>query len=466
MTNQNESILVCGAVLVGSLLAYSLKKKGLEVTLIERRSDMRLEAGDSGRSINLIITSKGLEAVKKVGLLKEVLALTVPVTGRMMHSRDGELTYQPYGKDPSECNYSISRGELNKLLMTEAEKVGVKIIFEHSLESINVKESEAIFLDSFKKEKKFKFTRFFGTDGANSKTRKQILSLLGDSAHESMELINSDYKEMSMPSTFNGDYPIEKNALHIWPRGSYMLMALPNQDGSFTMTLYLPKSGDKKSFDSINNSDDLEKLFEEDFKDAIPLMPDYQKEYEENPQGVLGTVRTSPWFYEDKICLLGDAAHAIVPFFGQGMNSGFDDVFCLLTLFEEECGNWGKIFNKYGPLQEKNGNAIADMAIENFYEMCDKVGDINFLFRKKVENELQKKFPKKFRSRYGMVVYTLIPYWYAQEAGKIQSSILSEVSRGKTSLEEIDWDLAERLIDEQLVPFQVKNDINLDRYNY
>jgi len=456
--------VIVGAGLVGSLLAITLKKRGEDVILFERNTDMRLEELGAGRSINLIITSRGLNAVKKVGILEDVLALTIPVTGRMMHSREGEQTYQPYGKDPSECNFSVSRAELNKLLMTKAEEVGVEIIFGHSVHKIDVDKDEIYFTGPSKIERTEKFDRIYGTDGANSAVRKELLKLIPDSK-ESMDLINADYKELFMPATTSGDYAIEKNALHIWPRGNHMLMALPNLDGSFTMTLYLPREGEN-SFENLKTKDDLQKYFSENYADSIPLMPNYKEDFFENPQGILGTVRANPWNFSDRICLLGDAAHAVVPFFGQGMNSGFEDVTCLMDCIERSDGNWKIAFDSYSAEQKPNGDAIADMAIENFEEMSDKVGDERFLFFKKVENELQKKFPEKFRSRYGMVVYTLVPYSYAKEAGNVQWEIIEEISVEKTDLESIDWDHASELIDERLVPFQKKHEVHLDRYKH
>lgn len=466
MVDQKLKMLVNGAGLVGSLLAFALKKQGHEVTLVEKRSDMRKTQNDVGRSINLIITSRGLNAVKEVGLLKDVLALTAPVTGRMMHSREGELTYQPYGKDPSECNFSISRAELNKLLMTKAEELGVQIIFDNEFSKVDFDKNEAYYLGASKIERTISFDHIFGTDGAASPTRKELLRHVGELGQESMNLINSDYKEMMMPAKSDGSYQIDKNALHIWPRGKHMLMALPNQDGSFTMTLYLPRKGAGKTFETIKNEATVTKLFEEDFKDAFELMPNFKKDFINNPQGVLGTVRARPWYFEDKMVLLGDAAHAVVPFYGQGMNCGFEDIHYLFTLINKYGVQWEKIFQEYGDNQKINGDAIADLAEENFYVMSEKVADQSFLFMKEVENELQKKFPSKFRSQYGMVVYTLVPYAYAQLAGKLQQEILEELSFGINSLNSIDWKKAELLINNKLVPLQNKWNASLERYKY
>lgn len=447
-----ERIVISGAGLVGSLLAVMMKKKGFEVEVHEKRSDMRLDRADSGRSINLIVTSRGMNAVERLGLLDDVLAITVPVTGRMMHSLEGELTYQAYGRDESECNYSISRAELNKLLMTKAEEAGVKIIFNSELQDIDIEKNIATFTGG-----STEFTRLFGTDGAGSPTRKKLAELSG--ATDTTEMLESDYKELFMPAK-NGEYAIEKNALHIWPRGHHMFMALPNLDGSFTMTLYM----DQKDFSNLKTPKDVRDFFEKEYKDSVELMPGFEEEFFQNPQGKLGTVRLSKWVYEDKIALLGDAAHAVVPFFGQGMNCGFEDCFYLDVFIDRFEGNWSKVFEEYDKQQRPNGHAIADMALENFVEMRDSVGKEDFLFQKKVEAALEKRMSEVYRARYGMVTYTLIPYKFAQEAGLIQKEILSEICQGKKSIDEIDWDLAEKLVNEKFIPFTKERNFGVERY--
>ncbi|MDC1174145.1 NAD(P)/FAD-dependent oxidoreductase [Bacteriovoracaceae bacterium] len=447
-----EKIIISGAGLVGSLLAVTLCKKGFDVEVHEKRSDMRLDKEDSGRSINLVVTSRGLNAVSRVGLLEDVLAITIPVTGRMMHSKEGELTYQAYGRDDSECNYSISRSQLNKLLMTKAEEAGAKIIFESELMDVDIENNTAKFSTG-----EVGFTRIFGTDGAASPTRRKLIELTN--ASESVDMLESDYKELFMPAK-NGEYAIEKNALHIWPRGHHMFMALPNLDGSFTMTLYM----DQKDFSKLKTPEDVLGFFKEEYGDSVELMPGFEKEFFENPQGRLGTVRLSKWYYQDKIVLLGDAAHAIVPFFGQGMNCGFEDCFYLDTLLEEYGNSWGEAFKAYDHLQRPNGHAIADMALENFIEMRDKVGQQDFLFRKKVESELEKQMCDTYRARYGMVTYTLIPYQYVQEVGLIQQSILEEICQGKNNLSDIDWDFAHELVKKKYIPFMESRNLTIERY--
>lgn len=456
-----EKVVIAGAGLVGAFWSLALKKRGFDVELYEKRPDMRDDAQKGGRSINLIATSRALNAFTKAGVLNEVKKIVVPVTGRMMHSLEGDLTYQPYGRDESECNYSVSRSLLNMTLLTEAQKVGVKLFFEKELESLKPDEGFAIFSHKGDKQK-VEFDRFFGADGAGSPTRRELLKLMPD-VSESVEFIDSDYKELLMPAGKEKDYPIEKKALHIWPRGDHMLMALPNLDGSFTMTVYLPRTGER-SFEKLKSEEDVSNFFKKYYKSSVAHMPDFEKEFFENPQGRLGTVRMSKWIYKDKVALIGDAAHAIVPFFGQGMNCGLEDCTYLLNYMDLYQGDWGQIFEAYDKNQRPNGNAIADMALENFVEMRDKVGDKNFLLKKAIEHKIEGLYPDKYRARYGMVTYTLIPYKDAYAAGKIQDEILSILAKGIESIDDVDFEKAEKLIDEKFIPFLKKREISIDRY--
>ncbi len=452
-----KKILISGAGLVGSLLAIALKRRGHQVHLFEQRFDMRKDSSLAGKSINLIITAKGIAPLVYLNLWEKVKEVTTPVMGRVMHSKDSKLTYQPYGKDETECNYSVSRGELNKLLMTEAEKEGVLIYFDSGLSSIDTGRKVA----QFKNHKKDQsYDLFFGTDGAGSVTREAMINILKEKSSFKIEPLGADYKELSMPANKEGKHVLEKKALHIWPRGHHMLMALPNADGSFTMTLYMPVDW----YEKFKTPMDIAAYFEENYPDAISLMPDYQKEYFENPQGFLGVVRMSPWIYQDQIALLGDAAHAIVPFFGQGMNCGFSDVQYLLNEFDKNSDDIQESFNQYNQHQKLNGDAIADLSVENFNIMCEKVGDEKFLFRKKVEHLIETSLPKIYRSRYGMITYTLIPYHMAKEAGHIQDEILTQLCENLQSPEDVSLELAKELISKKLTPWLDQNHLSLERY--
>lgn len=456
MTDFSEDIFISGAGLVGSLLALTLIKRGLPVVVYEKRPDMREESLGGGRSINLIISAKGLKALENVGIKDEVLKLTVPVTGRMMHSTEGELNYQPYGRDQSECNYSVSRSELNKKLIDLAEREGVRFYFEAPLEELDLDQKRLKFQGHPQKN----FKLLFGADGAGSQTRKELMRFLKNRGQDHVEPLGADYKELFMPAKNDGTAAMEKNALHIWPRGSHMLMALPNLDASFTMTLYLPT----QDFEQLKTPQDLMGHFEKHYPDAIDLMPDFVEDFFQNPQGFLGTVHAKPWVYRDCLALIGDAAHAIVPFFGQGMNSGLEDITYLCKMIDQHKSgpeiDWENVFKSYEEHQGLSGQAIAEMAIENFTEMKDKVGDARFLLRKKIEHQLEVDFPTLYRSRYAMVTYTQIPYHLCQKAGEIQNEILDELCHNISSPEELDVEHAKTLIEQKLTPFRHEHGIS------
>lgn len=444
-----NKVTIIGAGLVGSLWAVLLKRRGFDVDVFEKRSDLRLDTKDSGRSINLIITSRGMHALEQAGLLDEALRLSVPVYGRMMHSKTGELAYQPYGMD-NERNLSISRSSLNQFLITASEKAGVKFHFNHDLKNIDFSQKTI----QFSNGQNVFYEKLFGTDGAGSKVRKQLVTQFPNHFKEQTEWLEADYKELFLPKPNS----LDPKALHIWPRGNHMMMALGNLDGSFTITLYLPKTG-PVSFEKIQSSTEIQQLFENQFPDAISLMPNYIQDYQSHAQGALGTIRCSQWTLDDSVCLMGDAAHAIVPFFGQGMNSGFEDCTNFLKIFDQNNSDWKKTFSEYNETQRPNANAIADMAIENWIEMSEKVADPKFLLRKKIESILEKQFPKLFKSRYGMVTYTLIPYSLVQKAGKLQEEFFQELTEGLNSAEDLSIAKAETLLKKNYVPFLQQHNI-------
>jgi kynurenine 3-monooxygenase len=460
MKASDPAVTIVGGGLVGSLLAAFLVRRKFRVTVRERRPDPRAGDGEGGRSINLVVTSRGMHALRKVGLDEVVARSTVAVPGRMVHAIDGGLTYQPYGRDESECNYSVSRAGLNRLLIAETEKRGVRFRFEERLADADLRRGRLTFADEASGEDEtVDVDVVIGADGAGSAVRGAMHGL--DGFREAIEPLGHGYKELLIPAAEGGGYRIEKHALHIWPRGHLMLMALPNLDGSFTVTLYLPEEG-PISFREMTTADEAHDLFEKYFPDAIPLIPDLSESLFANPAGSLGTVRCHPWHVEGRAVLIGDAAHAIVPFFGQGMNCGFEDCVVFDRLLAEHGRDaWDTVFAEFTRERKPHADAIADMALENFVEMRDRVGDARFLLRKQVEHGLERNWPREYRSRYSMVMYGDVPYRVAQEAGLIQQAILDELCDGLERAEALDSDRARRLIARTLTPFLERHDVDL-----
>ena len=447
---------VAGAGLVGCLQGIMLKRMRPKksVSIYEKRTDPRRQTGPSGRSINLVVTSRGINALVHAGLWNKVRKICVPVVGRMIHQQNGDSLFQPYGRDSSECNYSVSRGELNNLLLDEAEKSGVEVIFERAIEDYDGNKSTLTVQCKDGSLQHVPCPILFGADGVHSAARKALVRNVPE-ASDSITPLDSGYKEFLMPANTLGT----NDALHIWPRGNQMLMALPNRDGSFTMTLYLPSKAGPISFEHLTDQASIEDFFHRYYPDIMKLIPGLTQEFMSRPLGNLGTVKCSHWFYRNQIVLMGDAAHAIVPFFGQGMNCGFEDCVYLTKFFHSANGDWEKAFAQYDRFQRPNGDAIAEMALENYVEMREKVGNKQFILRKRVDLRLEKLFPRLYRTRYAMVVYTLIPYRLAQQAGEIHQEILDEICQNLTTPEQIDTQRAEKLIKKKLVPFLKANNL-------
>ncbi len=460
---ENVEIAVVGAGLVGSLAAIYMAKRGFEVDVFERRPDMRNEEIEAGRSINLNISCRGIEALKRVGIQENIMREVIPMKGRMMHSREGTLTYQPYGKDDSEFGNSISRAGLNKLLMSEAEATG-KVRFHFNLKAIfaDFENNIVVFEQGNTKEKiSVRSKLVIGSDGSASAIRN-AMSVLDDFSCD-IEPLNYGYKELIIPATASGDFQIDKNVLHIWPRGNYMLIALPNFDGSFTCTLFMPYEGNI-SFETLTEKPAVESFFKEHFADLVSLIPNIADVYFANPTGHMDTVRCFPWNVGGRSLLIGDSSHGVVPFFGQGMNCGFEDLTIFDQCIEEHLqtgarldsldaeDDWRLLFEDFGSRRKPNCDSIAQMAQENFVEMRDKVADPKFLLAKAVEKILEKKFPGAYISRYSLVTFSNVPYKTAQEAGIICDEILLDLCFGLQSAEDVDLERAEILITSKLAP--------------
>lgn len=438
----HQKIIIVGAGLVGSLLAIYMARRGYQVMVYEKRPDMRKESISAGRSINLALSHRGIRALERAGVAAQILNEVIPMKGRMLHSTTGELTFVPYGKDDSEYINSISRGGLNISLMNIAEGYeNVHFSFNENCESVDFEQGVIALKNTVTGvSQQVQGSIIIGADGAGSAVRMAIdQQLKGQTGFQNeTAFLAHGYKELTIPSAENGGFLIEKNALHIWPRGNYMLIALPNLDGSFTCTLFFPNEGEN-SFATLDTPEKVEDFFKEKFADAVPFLPQLAQEFFNNPTGLLGTVRCYPWHISDKAVLLGDAAHAIVPFYGQGMNASFED--CIVF---DECvekfgaEGWQKIFKEYQQLRKQNADAIAQLAIENFYEMRDGVAEPAFLRKRQLERILENKYDD-YHSKYSLVTFNPdISYAEAHERGNRQNEFLLDICRKVSSIEELD----------------------------
>lgn len=434
MESKKQKITILGAGLVGSLLSISLARRGYQVTIFERRSDIRKAGAIGGRSINLALSHRGLKALDAVGIKDNIQEHCIPMPGRMIHDLEGNLAFQPYGKEGQYIN-SVSRGGLNLLLMNEAEAHGVDIRFDHKCTGVDFESATATFENGNSESADF----LFGGDGAFSALRAAMQKT--DRFNFSQEYISAGYKELTMPATADGDFALDPGALHIWPRGEYMLIALPNLDKSFTCTLFFPFEGEI-SFDSLKTEEEVEAFFNEIFGDAVPHLPNLKKEFFENPTSSLITVRCDPWV-KGNTALIGDAAHAIVPFYGQGMNSGFEDCYVFDQLLEKHGDINDALLAEYQELRIPDGNAIADLALYNFIEMRDKVADEKFVLQKKIEKKLNEAYPDQWIPLYSMVTFSDFRYSEAIARGDKQQAIMDEVLSQpdiEKSWEELDLD--------------------------
>ncbi len=426
MIVQNK-ILVVGAGLCGSLLALRLAQRGYKVALYESRPDLRKVDISAGRSINLALSDRGFKALELAGVAEKAKDICIPMYGRLMHDTKGNTFSSNYSGREGEYINSISRQDLNSLLLDEAEKhENVTLHFNCKCITVDIENTVAHF-KSYETKEEFSVDAdvIFGADGAGSILRKSYYLERKFLFSYSQEYLTHGYKELEIPADKNGNHLISKDHLHIWPRGEYMLIALPNLDGSFTVTLFLSYEEGEYNFNNLTTEEAITKFFEEQFPDALALIPSIKDEFFNNPTGALGTVKCSPWMYENKTLLIGDAAHAIVPFYGQGMNASFEDVLVFDSILEKHQGDWEAVFKTYQKVRKKDTDAIADLAVDNYYEMRDHVANPLFKQKRKIEMDLEKTFPTEYYSKYAMVTFNpSIGYAEALKRGRAQDKAL------------------------------------------
>jgi kynurenine 3-monooxygenase len=425
-----KKVIIVGAGLVGSLWAVYMQKAGYQVVIYERRSDIRKAEISAGKSINLALSERGWNSLKAAGIEKEIEKIAIPMSGRIMHSTEGDLTYQAYGKK-DEAIYSVSRGHLNAIMMDLAENKGnTKIHYQHQCLDADLEKGH-ITLKNLNTQEVFedKADVIFAADGAFSAVRYNSMQKV-DRFNFSQFYIEDGYKELLLPADENGNYKIEKNALHIWPRGRFMLIALPNEDGSFTCTLFMPFENDKYAFKQLDNDAKIEDFVKKVFPDFYELIPNLIENWHQNPLSSMSINRCFPWTV-GKFALMGDSAHSTVPFYGQGMNAGFEDCFVMWELYNQH-KDWEKTFKEYQEIRKPDGDALQDLSLDNYYVMRDHVADEKFLLQKKIEAKIHELHPDKWIPLYSQVSFSNIRYSEAYKRGKIQEEIMRKVMSSPT----------------------------------
>src|SRR5947208_5614392 len=414
--------VLIGSGLAGGLLAAYLGRRGYDVDLYERRADPREANIAGGRSINLAISTRGIHALEKLGIADEALQHAIPMRGRMIHDKSGDMHFAPYDVDPKKCINSIGRAALNTTVIEAAQRYSnVRVHFNHKCTGVDI-DSAVAHLESANSVVTARGDAVIGVDGAFSTVRKSMQSEIAKFQYDESYLAHG-YKELTIPPGADGSWRMEKNALHIWPRKSFMMIALPNPDGSFTCTLFWEFKG-PRSFATTKTDDDVHRFFDEEFQDADPHMPTLVEDFRQNPTGSLVTIRCAPWFYHDKVCLLGDAAHAVVPFYGQGMNAAFEDCVVLDECLETFSNDRERAFAEYFSRRKENADALADLAIGNFIEMRDKTASRAFRAKKKLDHFLEGALPGIYLPLYTIVTFTRIPYATAAKRAQTQDAIV------------------------------------------
>ena len=423
---QEKTATIIGAGLVGSLWAVYLSKAGYKVTLYERRPDIRKADIAAGKSINLALSVRGWTALDKVGVGDEIRKIAIPMYGRMMHDLEGNLAYQPYGKE-DQAIFSVSRGKINAAMMDIAENQGKATIFyRHACEGVNTETGEAYLRNELTEERfTVKSDVVFAADGAFSSVRYNSFQKRNRFTY-SQHYIEDGYRELLLPANADGSYKMDKNALHIWPRGRFMLIALANEDGSFTCTLFMPYENDQYAFDQLTSRAKVEHFFQEVFPDFYAMMPSVADAWEDHPLSSLAIVRCKPW-HAGKVALMGDAAHATVPFYGQGMNAGFEDCRIMFELLEKHQEDWSAVFEEYSQVRKPDGDALQDLSLDNYLVMRDYVADPSFILRKKIEAKFSEMHPDRWMPLYSQVTFSNIRYSEAYRQGQVQNAIMDEV---------------------------------------
>jgi kynurenine 3-monooxygenase len=414
--------VLIGSGLAGGLLAAYLGRRGYDVDLYERRADPREGNIVGGRSINLAISTRGIHALEQIGIADEALRHAIPMRGRMIHDKSHTLHFAPYDVDPKKCINSIGRASLNTTVIEAAQRhANVRVHFNHKCTDVDLTEAVCR-LETETGKLTVRGDAVIGVDGAFSAVRACMQRNIDNFQYNESYLAHG-YKELTIPPAPDGSWQIEKNALHIWPRKSFMMIALPNPDGSFTCTLFWEFQG-RRSFTTTKTDDDVRRFFDEEFPDAVPLMPTLLEDFKNNLTGSLVTIRCAPWYYRDRVCLLGDAAHAVVPFYGQGMNAAFEDCIVLDECLDKFADNRESAFAEYFERRKENADALADLAIGNFIEMRDKTASRTFRAKKKLDHLLEAALPGVYLPLYTMVTFTRVPYAQAARRARLQDRIL------------------------------------------
>lgn len=463
-----QPITLIGGGLVGALLAQQLAQRGFAVDVFEKRPDPRLAGFIGGRSINLALAERGLHALRTAGLAEDVLQRAVMMRGRFVHPLGGEPGLQRYGIDDSEVIWSVSRGGLNMLLLDAAEAAGARFHFDQSLLAADLDRRSIQLIDSSGAKREWQTGTLIGADGAGSAVRAAM------NAHaplgERIEALGHGYKELEIPPADRlpaavvaraggrEQFALEPNALHIWPRGGYMCIALPNTEGSFTVTLFLPAQGAAPSFATLPDARAARVFFEQQFPDVLPLLPDFDQDFDTHPVGTLSTLYLDRWHIDGRAVLIGDAAHAIVPFHGQGMNCGFEDTVALTNLLAASPDDSADVFAEFQRMRQPNANAIAAMALENYVEMRDSVADPHYLARRELGAMLAERAPTHYMARYRLVTFTHLPYAYALERGRAQDALLNTLLDGGTRAAAVDLDAAVSALKSSLPPLPALHD--------